>query len=311
MRGIGMSLVLLVAATGCSADQVSYEHRSSLETRTRGVALLDSGDSAQVGMSGNTCEVATSSGMIGADYDVAMGEDDHVQDAFGTDVIVVGASGIYVVEQGGTGWWDDGGTTVDAFGVDEARFTESGFAALQTEGEACEVTWYGTDGTATGELSIDASLCGGAFAVDRVGGTAFVGTPDALAIVTPQGVTNGAIAGDLVAWDATAEAIYVASAGGTQVHALAADGSVRWSVDVGAPVTSLDDMGDVGRVAVMAGTDEAGELLILDGTTGEIASTLVTPSAAQTIVSSGDGRTMAMVVESMGRPEVHFFGTRE
>lgn len=303
MRVEWMSLVLLMAA-GCSAGPVDFEHRSSLETRTRGVALLEDSPTAQVGMGGNTCEVQTDSAMIGADYDVAVGEDDNVQDAVGQGTIIVGDSGVYVLTPGfgGTGWDQ---AAVDTSGIVEARFDDAGIVTL--EGGGSTVGWYDDSGLNIGRVSAPADAgAGSGFTVDRTTGTAFIGTASGVVIATPTGGVSTVEGGaGLVAWDAAAAALYVADPMGMQVRALEADGTERWSVDMGGAVWSLDDM--AGMAAVMVeisdGGTTHGELRVLDGQTGSIVSTLETPSAAEEVVVGNDGRTMAMVLPG----EVHFF----
>jgi hypothetical protein len=299
MRGEWMSLVLLVAA-GCSTGPVDFVHQSSLETRTRGVALLENSPTAQVGMGGNTCEVQTDSALIGADFDVAVGEDDHVQDVSETGTIVVGDSGVYVLDP--DGWGAPAEPSVDTSGVSKARFAGDGIVTLENQGNT--VGWYGANGASEGRIDLPADAQAGVgFAVDGVAGTAYVGTDSGVIVATRDGgatTTDGA--GRLVAWDAVAAALYVADGASTEVRALESDGTVRWTVDVGGVVTAIDDMGGMAAVMVDLG-EVGGELLVLDGANGSVASSLATPSAADEVVVGNDGRSMAMVLPT----QVHFF----
>jgi hypothetical protein len=299
MRGEWMSLVLLVAA-GCSTGPVDFVHQSSLETRTRGVALLDDSPTAQVGMGGNTCEVQTDSALIGADFDVAVGEDDHVQDVSDTGTIVVGDTGVYILDP--DGWGAPTEPAVDTSGVSKARFSDDGIVTLENQNGS--VGWYGANGSSEGRVDLPADAqVGTGFAVDGVSGAAYVGSATGVIVATRDGgATTSEGAGRLVAWDAVAAALYVGDTESTQVHALESDGAVRWTVDVGGVVTAVDDMGGMAAVMVDRGA-EGGELLVLAGADGSVVSSLATPSAADEVVVGNDGGSMAMVLPT----QVHFF----
>lgn len=301
MRVLSVSLALLVA-TGCTSNQVNFEHTSKVETATRGVALVDDAPEAQVGMGGNTCAVETGSGMIGADYDVAAGEADNVQDAVGSDVIVVGVSGVYQLDSGFGGLGDP---DVRLSNVLESRLTDDSITTLAGTGEGnCTLSWH-NGGDAQGSVEIADGCDGNAtLDVDRRTGRAFVGTGNGLVVADPTGESS-TIAGDydLVVWDAAANALYVAAVGGNEVSALESDGSTRWTVEVPGQITSMDDMGPMASVAVMTGNASGGDLLVLDGETGAQTSDVVTPGAADRVIVGNNGHTVAMVL-----PErVHFY----
>ena len=291
MRFLSVGLALLVA-TGCTTNQVGVQHTAQLETRTRGLALLDDEASSLVGMSANSCQVDTSSGAIGMDVDVAPGEDDYVTDAVGTDAIIVGQGGVYVLD--GTGFGSSE-PMVPMANVSDARLTQNlDIVALSNDGT---VTWNGADPVQTSGASD--------FAIDRITGTAFVVDGNGLTAVTPGGVTSTAAgAYDLVAYDPATDAVYVAAVGGTEVRALEVNGTQRWAAELGGFITSLDDMGSAGSVAIMMELDSGmGELVVLDGRSGEQLSSITTPSAAEQVLVGNNGESMALVLPS----EVHFF----
>lgn len=282
----------LVAAVGCTTNQVGVEHTAQLETRARGLALLDDQDSSQVGMAGNTCQVQTSTGAIGADVDVAPGEEDVVTDAFGTDTVIIGQAGVYVLDGSGWGGYEP---VVSQVGVTDARLTDSlDVVALSDSGS---VSWNGGDPVATSGASD--------FAIDRVSGTAFVVDGSGLSVVTPDGATTTATGNyDLVAYDPASDAVYVATIGGSEVRALEVNGTQRWAADLGGSITSLDDMGAAGSVAIMMEVPSGmGELVVLDGRSGEQLSSVATPSAADEVLVGNNGESMALVLPN----EVHFF----
>jgi hypothetical protein len=293
MRLLTVGLALL-AVTGCTADAVDIAHSSQVETRARGLALLDTSDAAQVGMSGNTCEVQLSTGAIGADTDVAPGEEDNVQDAVGSSTIIVGTAGAYVHDQGS---WEVNGPSVRQTGVTQARFTDSlDVVALNTN--AGEVSWNGAD-----PVAVPSGSTG--LAVDRFTGTAFVVDGLGLTVAERGGeatTTPGDF--DLVAYDPAAEVVYVAELGGSEIRALEVDGAQRWAADLGGSITSIDDMGAMGAVVVMLEIDGGfGELIMLDGVTGEQLSSTDTPSAADEVRAGNNGESLAVVLPN----EVHFF----
>ena len=290
MRVLSVGLALLVA-TGCTADSVGRQHPAQLETRAKGLALLDDQDSAQVGMSGNTCQVQTTSGAIGNDVDVAPGEDDNVKDAVGTDSVIVGQGGAYVLDGSGFGGYTP---AVNLPGLTDARLTEGhDIVAVSDIGT---VTWNGADAVTTSGASD--------FAIDRITGDAFVVDGFGVTAVTRDGgsvTTEGAF--DMVAYDPATNAIYVAAFGGSEVRALEVNGNQRWAAELGGTITSLDDMGAAGAVAVMTQVDGGGELIVLDGRSGEQLSDVATPSAADEVLVGNNGESMALVLPN----EVHFF----
>jgi len=299
MRGTAFTLVLMAAAGCTSSNQVTFEHRSEVDTRARGVALLEDNESAQVGMSGNTCEVATESGMIGSDYDVAVGEDDNVQDAMGTSTLVVGQGGVYQVDQG---FWGPGSALVDMSGVVTARFSDAGVVVGRDSVDGPAIDWF-EGGVRTYTTSVDDSAQLSGFTVDRATGITFVPTGDDLVIADPaNGVSSAGTAADMASWDPVANVLYVAQLGSSEVRGLEADGTLRWAADVGGPVGSLDDMN--GSVAVMVGDESWGQIVVLDGQTGDTVGDIETPSTAKQILAGDGGKTLAVVLDS----RVHFFG---
>ncbi len=295
MLRIGVGVLTIVSA-GCSPEAGMFRHQSQLETQSRGVALFDSSDEAQVGMIGNTCAVDTTTGLIGADADIAVGEEDHVQDAFGHEVVVVGSEGAYVVDRDLPAW-TGGGVAIS--GVEQSRLWNEGVVSLRAQNGECFVAWGDTS------VSLGQADCGRAdMAVDRDSGAVMVALTDRLAMVTAAGVITVEAPASFVAWDSVVGLGYAASAGSSTVSAVGASGETRWSVTLSGPVRALDSMGPQGAVAVMVETEDGqGELQVLDGVSGSIVATLATPTAANDIVVGNEGSTMAFVLPQ----EIHFF----
>lgn len=296
---IGLVSLALVAMTACTTEDVTFQHQSSVQSQTRGVAMLSDMPAAQLGMSGNTCQVDTSSGSIGNDVDTVPLEDDQVVDALGQDTLVIGEPGVFVLEQGA---WSVDNATVNASNVIDAKFTDDGIVALREPGATHTVDWYGQNGQRDGSVTLPDGDYFGTITVDSNSGTVYVPGENGVVVATPDGASSVGESANLAAWDAAANVLYTAQAGLTVVSALETDGTVRWTVDLGTPVVSLDDM--TGNAAVMTGDAAAGELIVLNGDTGEIVSALDTPSAADEIMVGNNGRSMAMIL----RNEVHFFG---
>lgn len=299
MRVYAIGLVAVFAA-GCTTNDVSFEHQSQVGTQARGVAFLDD-ERSNVGMSGNTCMVDPSSGMISEDYDVAVGEMDSVQDGLGTTTLVVGdlGTGVYVVQSGG------GGTSplVNLTDVVAARFSGDGSVAIgQTDGT---VNFVSANGATLGTAQVDTAANFDSMSIDPSTGVAYIPQGDSVAIVDSAGGVETIDAGaDVTAFDPVGNVLYVAELGSSEVRALEVDGTLRWAADVGGPVASIDDM--QGQAAVMVGDDSWGELVILDGATGAATSQYETPSAANEVIVSDSGHTMAMVLDNT----VHYFAIR-
>lgn len=292
MRGI-LYTVAVLSMTGCAADQVAFSHTAKIESQTRGVAMLDDAQHANVGMMGNTCMVDVGTGAIPVDVDVAQGEEDLVVDAFDGQTLVVGTGGVFAVTDG---TYSPASTVTDGFGVADARLTSDGVVTVQDGFEGCQVAF--ADGTTT---AVDGDCSSASIAVDRAG-TLFVANDAGVQAVSRSGATPIA-SGDLVSFDEVLGQAYVATRGAGAVEAIGADGTAKWSLPVDGRVVSMDDMGDMGAVGVMTTLGAAGgEFLVVDGTTGDILSTLQTPAGEPNVVVAPDAKSMAFVL----RNEVHF-----
>lgn len=297
----GLVAVALLIATGCTTDAMTFSHDSQVETMHRGVAMLDDAPSAQIGMVGNTCQADTNTGMIGTDIDVATGAEESPVDASTTETLVIAEQGAYVVDQNS---WGMERPVVEANDIVAAQFTDDGIVTLSDNGGTTTVDWFGNNGQPEGSVTLPAGDYNTGLTVDKSTGVVYVPGTDGVVVASQDdGATTLADGASLAAWDATANVLYVATEGMTEVRALEVDGSTRWTVDVGAPVVSIDDMGPQGAAAVMVGDQSAGELVVLDGATGAVVASMSTPSAAQQVMVGNNGRSMAMVLPN----EVHFF----
>ena len=297
MRIVSIGLALLTA-TACTSEPVSFEHAGSVEASTRGVELYADGNFAQAGMGEMTCELQVSTGNITMDVDSGDGVDD-VQDADGDSVIVVTDDGIAIVDPG---MWEIP-TVEGTDGASEGRFTDDGFVFLREGGDKSTVEW--SDGTSVDVP--DDPMAGGntTFDVDPSTGTVFLGTADGFSKVTVTGIEGlSGEGGDLSSWDPVAEVLYAATEGDDTVRGIEADGTERFATQVPGTINALSNMGAVGAVAVMVElSDGSGQLVVVDGYSGEITSGLETPSAADDVTVSADGTRIGFVLPN----EVHFF----
>lgn len=287
IRGIILSLLLV----GCTVtDAVGLTHRSTVATRTQGFSLNYSGEFAQLGMMDNTCRVQTQTGFIGDDYDVVGGEEDKVEDISGTSTLVIGASGNNAYTLNSTNLSN---SIIYSGPVDQAKFIDNGAVILSN----CTVSWL-TEGNVT---SIPAP-CNAQLSVNPINGTVYLGTSENIVIATPDGLQTTDSSGSLIAFDSSLNILYSGRVGDSFVTGLQ-DGIQIWSTNLGQPVSSLDDMGERGMVAVMIGGSEGGAVIFLDGLTGEVKSNFITPTTADSIKVSGNGAVIAIGLPN----EVHFY----
>ena len=286
----------LAATTGCTPNELAFQHSAQLESPTRGFALHDDGETAQAGMFGSTCEIQIRDGSIWEDQDVE-DEDDDVKDADADRALVID-SGSYTLYRPGE--WDHGRTEVD--GLVDARLSDAGIVSL-ADGADCVLAWEGAS-----EVVLDGAYCDGAeIATDRRTGLTVVGSAAGAIAVTPDGLVTELGAGDLVAVDTGTDAIYVATRDGTELTAYELDGALRWSAPLAGTAVDLEAMGTAGDAALMTAlADGTGEFLVFDALTGEVGSSMVTPTPARAVDVSANGQTLAMTLPS----EVHFFDVR-
>ncbi|MEZ4317913.1 MAG: hypothetical protein R3F61_10435 [Myxococcota bacterium] len=312
MRMIIGSAIAATALVGCaSPDSVALEHRSELSAQTRGVQLDSNGRVSNVGMFGTTCQVTTEFAMMSDDFDYNS-QEDTVVDAQtvpgrGLTAVVITPDEVNITTPNLFPWT----STRTVVGVVDARLTEAGFVATQVPpqlaGTDCNVTWYDEGGNEIAsavslgiECDADSDL-----ATDPVSGTTWVSTDAGVLRVTPDGTilpvddTPNA----RLAWDAASDALYVGGLGSSVVKAVETDGAHRWEVELDGTITALTHQGAEANAAVSVLNASGGELIVIDGTTGEIEADLPTPSAANALEVSDDGRVLAVTLPN----SVHFF----
>lgn len=313
MRWMIGSVVGAAALVGCaSPDTVALEHRSELSVQSRGVQLSDDGSSSHVGMFGTTCEVGTQYAMVGEDFDFES-DTDTVVDAVvipgvGMTTAVITPDHVNLTTPDLIQWSSE----LEVRGVLNARFVDGGFVALQVPPEStdtvCSVGWYDSAGeqiASAASLGVECTAASD-LATDPATGTAWVSTSSGVVRVTADGTVTpiDGTANARLAWDASAQALYVGAEGSSTVEAFEMDGVQRWSASLPGELTALASMGDAGNAAVSVTlADGSGEFIVLDGATGDIQTDLPTPSAAQALDVSGDGAVLAVTLPGA----VHYF----
>ena len=291
MRLFAITGVLALGAA-CSGN-AQFQHQSVLNTDARGLAF-ESDSSAQAGMMDNTCQIDVASGGIGMDVDVANDTDVVLDAAFG-DVLVLGGDGLHRYTPNGFGWTDDAPIEPDP-GLIDGHLTDSGWVSVSEAGTVS----FNDDTTVDVPGAIHGST------VDRATDTLFTGG-DAVYEVTPEGaVAIGE--GNLVSWDSGVDVLYTATQGASTLTALEVGGAVRFEIELEGAIQDVEAMGDLGAASVMLDLGAEGGLIVMvDGMTGEVLSTLPTPDVADSLTASPSGRTLAVDV---GSDITHFFRVR-
>ena len=290
--------ILALGAVGCAGESSQFQHESALDVATRGVALADNGADAHAGMFGTTCSVDVQTASIGNDYDIP-GESDEVADAGqirGEDAVVaLGDDGVHVI-------YPDRGWTADtdnmAGSYRSAQVYDTGILTLDAD---CTLAWSDADRSA----ALPVSSCDAvSLATDRMGEVAFAAVDGTVYAATDAGVITVADGIDHIAWSDDAGVLFAAASGDTTVQGYDMDGALRFDAAVGGEVISLDALG--AQAAIVLAQGNAGELALLDGVTGELTSSLATPTPGDAIDAAANGSALAVTVGNT----VHFFSVR-
>lgn len=294
-------------ATGCAVVDSDLQHRGTLSnTETSGVVLFEDGESGHAAMYGTTC-VVDPDGGIAEDVDPNAGETETVVDSSGTTgddrVLARTAGELYVLENASVSR-----IRYPVPGLIDARLADQGDRDLIVATTACGVNWIDvSDGIVDASISladVDCNGMGTSLDVDGLSGTAYVDISGAIHAVTPETVTPLA-EGDLFAYSGDELGLVTANAGSSEVRFVEADGTLRWSADLGGSITDVDDIGARGWVSAMVSHDGIGEFVVLDAATGALVKSFDLPGVADVVVS-GNGQTVAMVVNS----DVHYYTLR-
>ena len=305
---IVLPIALFGLGSGCAEQADStLVHQARLQQQTKGLALHQTGDRGHAGMRGTNCPFETDFGSLTGDYDLPDDEEE-VQDAgysnaFGAETVVLvqkQAESLHLLKKDREVYETE---STDVPGVMQGRLSDVGLVALVEDGLGCGVLWIDSG------IRAEVPGCAGGFTVDPDTGTGFVvGLDNGLEIATPDGSSEpSGISGDLVAWDATTSALYVATTGGTSVAAYEGNGALRWERELAGPIHALTDAGAVGAALVSwESADGNGGLTWLDGYTGDDLYDAQTPGPAPAMSVSGNGSVIAVILDD----ESHFYRLR-
>lgn len=286
-----ISLATLLAATaGCSANQMHFEQRSELESRTSSVVLYDDGQLGQGSMNEQTCQFDTRNGMIVRDIDLPTAEE-RVEDVRGNVVVARSIEGIHVLDENG---WDKANDIALA-GVLRVRMTDDGIASLIDDG-GCRLDWRNDDTVVTTDLADEVCANVGDFVIDRPTGKAFVSFGTDVAMVTPEGSSMIGIEADLLAMDEVSGNVFAAKRGGDTISAFDQEGTLAWAVDAGGEVFDMTDFGALGASAAIVSTKSGARLKGFDGFGGQKIADYGMPGEAEVTVSA-DSSTIGLVTD--------------
>ena len=293
--------LLLSFAAGCVQERVDLMHVSKIETRTRGIGFADDGKAADAGMAGNTCRFDIKSGYITLDSDLAQGEDDTVTDAWNGNTVISSHSGGFIMSDGYMT-----SNPIHVFpgrNVTDARLTEDSVTVLINENNDCQIGRHTASTEVTAQIDGECPTDVNQFDVNRETGTAYFTSPDGVMTYGPLGFDYFVPRADKIEWDEVTQTLYTATSG-NDVTSYDINGDVRWSASLNGRVVSFDDMGTAeAMIAMVELPDGSGELVILDAQTGQVRKSFPTPTAANHIIVSRDGGTLAVVLDN----ETHFF----
>jgi len=286
MRPILLSTLFAIAATGCQPSALTLTHMSTLDSQTRGVVLYDDGQRGHAAMWETTCEFDTLNGWLISDHDLPT-QDEVIQDTFDGQVIGRSDQGAHIVQ--------DRGRDVVQTGVVASRLLERGVVTVYDKGGDCRVSFREGPAVSVPDEACDLS---NGFDTDREG-RVFIGTATGTLSVDAEGSTEIDGPNDFVVYDRATGLTYVARHGGTEVRALTKHGDIRWSYETDGGITAMDDMGRRGMVMVMTAVagSSGGEIIILEGHSGERVTEHSTPSSEVDLTVSEDGTTMAAVLK--------------
>jgi len=294
--------VMLLGATGCgSKNQLHFEERSNLESRTTSVLLYDNGFVGQGTMNEQSCQFDAMNGFIIADYDLPTGEE-LMQDVRGQVAIARTVEGIHVIDQAG---WDRA-NDIPLDGVKHVRMTEDGVASLIAGEDGCRLDWRNDDSVQT--VGLEASACEApGFAVDPFTKQVWVAGNDGVVTAEPGGQPRSLpVQGDLVAFDEITGNVYVAQSGDLAITTVSPSGDVQFTIEAGGPVHSLTDMGARGATVAVVNGNSGVDVEVFDGIDGDQIADYPLPDIADVVVSA-DASTLALVTADT----VYFYDVME
>lgn len=268
---------------------------------THGVAVPNRGP-AQVGMLDAMCAVKTSTGSIKDDTDLDAWSVEMVTEGTSTGTaIVVTDDRVHIVDPDSRAI-----TQIDAVGVVTAVGMGDGVAVLVGT-EHCEIS-FRPEGIEIARVVVPDGACVTGTIVAGPGLAVLVGSSDEAVVVTPEGDSDPLTSsGELVEWDEVARAWYVASRGGSLVHASNEDRSPRWSSPINGAITAIATERPGGAVIVASGlADGTAVISRVDGYTGDVTEIGDADRPVTALSMSPDGLRWALEFDEGGAVFVTF-----
>jgi hypothetical protein len=255
---------------------------------------------------GSSAVIATTDGIVA--FETATGDatsttpsEDFVQpkleDWVGTKVAIIDRDvdgGVYLWRPGEQGYELHEDEEAEA-NASHARGFEGGLAWIGRRGNSCRIF---REGLALTSIEDCGSLHGLAIAPED--GTLFMGYDDGeggqkVRRVDPGGeLTELQLPLDLLSWDDPRETLYAATEGGSTVQAVTIDGGPVFNVQLEATITDLVALEEADLLAVLASSGSDTHIHLIDQYSGEQVATIDAASAANALIASADGGTLAL-----------------
>lgn len=264
---------------------------SVLSTPTSGVAFDVAGLIARVGMSGVTCNVDPSTGVVTTDYDLP-GHGENVVDSNGHHAVVSTDAGLFVHELGEHDDPTEPLVEVDAqpielgWRIGAAALLDAGLVSIHDDFGACSASFQ--DG-AWLEVPVD---CPSSISADREGGSFWMAGRDGLWNVDELGGTRFGSA-DGVDWDAASQMAWTHEL--TTLRAVSPEGDELWAHDLGSGILDVETLGDTGRAAVLVNTAPQDTVAFFEAD-GTLVSVMAYGESARELTASPDGSRLAIAL---------------
>jgi hypothetical protein len=273
-------------------------HQSSVLTTARGVELSQDGSYAQVGMIGNTCQIDVQTGLFATDLDVVPNEEDVVLDVFANQTLVIGEGrqGLTVMKND----WSGDNYRIDVGNVQHATFGRDQVVVVTGDNQSCSLQSY-DGGQMVGEVEVPCQI--NSLNFNSQTSTSYLSTGSNVIVVGPSGVSAIDFAPEIISFNQSLGIFYGAT--DNYISAVNEVGEVLWTKTFQSDVYAMDDVESSGDLIVIIGSDSMGEVIVLDGGSGEVKSTFLTPgiSEGNRIRVSDNGQSMAIVL----RDAIHFY----
>lgn len=295
----------LAAATGCAPD-TSLEHTAAWQGDFAQVVVgADGGDLHAVSTTGSIGRFVTATGEVLEEFEPVAGEPEGLHDVVEDDgtavVLASGQDRFYVWEGAGVSEplsaEDRGG------GVLGARQTSGGTAVLRNDvDDGCVVEWILPGDVRQMALPQDAcaSPC---VTASRADDRLLVTASGATWSVGPSDLDEWLSEGDVCAFDQQSGALVVGQVGNTSITATTAFGDALWSVGLPSDIVAVADLGETGGFAVAGDQGSKGQIVLVDGPTGEPTTAVSTPVPGAGLSGGGRGKVLAVWLAT----EVHIF----